>query len=728
MAKKRPKASTDTPPVSARQKAVFDNLLKVTYEFIKGKHYKPQSKESLIDKLRIHSDHFAIFDHVLKSLHTEGKVAVAEQKYLSKSEDKPAQDIVKGLLRVHPRGFGFVVIEGSDEPDIFIPKPYINNAIDGDIVEVLINRETVSEKGPDGQVLHIIQRKRTHLIGTVTNAGGHDKAWVYAALLGSSSEAEVLLEKGQKVHYGDRLLLEVIEWGTKAKPTRLKIASVLGNVKDASQDIAVALLEHEIRNVFPEEALQEAKRHGTKVALKDIKNREDLRDVECFTIDPDTAKDYDDAISVQKDKNGYTIGIHIADVSHYVRAGSSLDKEARLRCNSTYFPGKCVPMLPSELSDNLCSLKEGVNRLTVSVFVTIDHTGAIRSSRISKTVIKSQKRFTYKLAKKVLDGSLKSKHKSTLEDMVKVCGLLKQKRKLRGSVELYMPELVVTIGPDGMPTGTEVVAYDITHQMVEEFMLLANEIVATTLSKAGKELTYRVHEEPAKESLREFAALGEAFGYKLPPEPSPHDIQKFFVSIEGEPFAQYLATCYIRSMRLACYSADNIGHYGLSLKHYCHFTSPIRRYVDIIAHRLLFEPGYDKKTVELICSDASEKERLSAKAEHSVLALKKLRLLKELSKEHKWRQFKAIVTRVKPFGIYFDVLELMLEGYLHVSELENDYFTYDERAGTLVGRHHQYIYRAGDTLTVMVKNIDFVLQSATWYLAPAASSKKKKKK
>jgi ribonuclease R len=279
-----------------------------------------------------------------------------------------------------------------------------------------------------------------------------------------------------------------------------------------------------------------------------------------------------------------------------------------------------------------------------------------------------------------------------------------------------------------MPTGTEIVHYDITHQMVEEFMLLANETVAKHLAKQGKELTYRIHEEPAKESLREFAALVEAFGYKLSQDPTPQEIQQFFVSIEDSPFIQYLSTCYIRSMRLACYSADNIGHYGLSLEHYCHFTSPIRRYVDTVAHRLLFEKGYDKKIIEQICIDASERERISARAENSVKQLKKLRLIDHWLKEDQYRQFEAVVTRVKPFGIYFDILELMYEGFLHISELDNDYFVFDDKRLLLFGRHNGFTYRAGDTLHVLCKRIDFILQEATWELVNTSSKKVHKNK
>jgi ribonuclease R len=698
---------------------LFQNLLKITYEFIKGRHYSPQSKTTLIERLRIHPDHFSIFDSVLKSLKEEGKVHISGDKYLHVQKESgkttPNKQLITGTIIVHPRGFGFVQQPDPTQDDVFIPKPYMNGAVDGDTVEVLVS-DVVSEKGPEGKVISIVKRTRKQLVGIVAKISPN-KVYAYCSMLGEANFVTVLPDGViEPLVVGDRVLLDVMEWGAKADAIKAVLNRKIGHISDPSKDITQAILEYGIREDFPKEVEEEAASFGTKVTAQDMKGREDLRDLECFTIDPDTAKDYDDALSLEKKGDHYLIGVHIADVSHYVQPHSALDKEARLRCNSTYFPGLSVPMLPRALSDNLCSLKEGVVRLTVTVFAEIDKHGTIRNVRIVRSAIKSAKRFTYKEVKQILDGNLKNKHKSTLEEMVKVCHLLKKKRAERGSVQLYMPELVVKVDQDGNPIGTEVVEYDITHQMVEEFMLLANELVAIHLGKQGKSLTYRVHEEPAKESLKEFASLVLAFGYNIPKEPTPQDIQKFFSEIEESPFSQYLATCYIRSMRLACYAADNIGHYGLSLEHYCHFTSPIRRYVDTIVHRLLFSDPIDKHVIEEVCKMASEKERLSAKAENSVVYLKKLRLLDRYRKENRMRMYEAVVTRVKGFGIYFDILELMQEGFLHISDLDNDYFVFDETRMQLFGRSTHIAYRAGDTLTVRLKELNFITLQTSWEL------------
>lgn len=698
---------------SEKQERLFQNLLKVTYEYIKGKSYSPQDKQTLIDRLKIHPEHLEVFDLVLKDLKEQGKVAESREKLLP-AEETPKEKIVVGTIKMHPRGFGFVDVKNANEPDVFIPKPFVNNAIDGDVVEVLVNKE-VSERGPEGKVLSIISRKRKTLVGTVADVAD-SKAFVYASLLGEKRTVEVANhERSLKV--GDRVLLDILKWGDKQEGAKGELSKIIGHISDPQVDIPVAILESELRTSFPQDAVEEALAFGTRVKKEDINGREDLRNVECFTIDPDTAKDYDDALSLEFENGHWVLGVHIADVSHYVKDGSALDREASLRCNSTYFPGKCIPMLPSELSDNLCSLREGVIRLTVSVFITLDRDGNTKNYRIAKSCIKSQKRFTYKQALKVLNGELESKHKKKLEMMVEVCHLLKKKRSERGSVQLFMPEFKIKVDEKGVPVGTEVIEYDITHQLVEEFMLKANETVAIALTKQGKNATFRVHEEPAKESLREFATLACAFGYDLPQDPSPQDIQQFFAELdEGSSSSQYLATCYIRSMRLACYSPDNIGHYGLSLEHYTHFTSPIRRYVDTIIHRLLFEGNIDIEKLQQISDDASEKERISARAEGSVIFLKKLRLLDACHTKERYRTYEAVVTRVKPFGIYFDVLDFMLEGFLHVSELDEDFFDYSEGQMMLLGRYQGLSYKAGDKLSVSVGHIDFILQECSWKL------------
>lgn len=713
---KKPKKKTTRPEIKAAQPSkLFNNILKTVQQFVQGKGFSSLTHDELMHRLHLPEQHRELFTEVLDLLTQQGFLESIRGRYSLK---KSAVDVVSGILRLHPRGFGFVKPENAtiDTQDIFIPKPFTLNAVDGDSVEVIVNQDVTHDKGPEGRVVTITSRSRTHLAGIVKAIARDGTPIAYAPMLGMSQN--IFIEShDQALVIGDRIVMEVIEWGTKESPTLCKLSHRLGHISDSSCDIPAAIEEFELRKDFPVRAIEEAAEFGKSVSRSEIAKREDLRELTCFTIDPDTAKDFDDAISLTKDSNGhYQLGVHIADVSHYVRPGTALDIEAQMRCNSTYFPGYCLPMLPRELSDNLCSLKANVNRLTVTVMMSIDPAGNVTNHRIFRSVIKSAKRFTYREAKEVLDGKKKSTHRPALDLMVELCGLLKKQRYDRGSVEFALPDLVVIVDEKGMPTKTDYVVYDITHQLVEEFMLKANEMVALHLSEAGKNLTYRIHDVPSEDNMKDFSLLAGVFGFTLSEKPTPREIQKLFEEAMQTSYGPYLATSYIRRMRLAVYSADNIGHYGLSLTHYCHFTSPIRRYVDLVVHRILFHEGDDKDQLEMIAARCSDQERISSKAENSVVLLKKLRLLDQNKKADPFKEYQAVVTRVKNFGVYFEIVDLMLEGYLHVSELDDDYYIFEEKSNTLKGRRHEKVFCAGDRICVMLKDVDFITLESAWSL------------
>jgi ribonuclease R len=695
---------------------LFNNILKTVQQFAQGKGFTSMTHDELMHRLHLPEQHRTLFTEVLNTLVHQGYLESKRGRFSLK---KVAENVISGVLRLHPRGFGFVKPDNAtiDTQDIFIPKPLTMNAVDGDIVEVLVNTEVTHDKGPEGRVVAITTRSRTHLAGIVKAIARDGTPIAYAPMLGMSQNIYVESQESEPLIVGDRIVMKVIEWGTKDSATICQLSHRLGHITDSSCDIPAAIEEFELRKEFPAKAIEEAGQFGTSVSRKEIAKREDLRELTCFTIDPDTAKDFDDAISLSKDDNGhYHLGVHIADVSHYVQPGSALDIEAQLRCNSTYFPGYCLPMLPRELSDNLCSLKPNVNRLTVSVSMTIDPDGNVVNHRIFRSVIKSAKRFTYREAKDVLDGKKRSTHLPTLNLMVELCGVLKKQRYERGSVEFALPDLVVLVDEKGMPTKTDYIVYDITHQLVEEFMLKANEMVALHLSDKGKNLTYRIHDVPSEENMKDFSLLAGVFGFTLSEKPTPREIQKLFEEAMDTPYGPYLATSYIRRMRLAVYSADNIGHYGLSLTHYCHFTSPIRRYVDLVVHRILFHEKDDKEQIEMIAARCSDQERISAKAENSVVLLKKLRLLDSNKQVEPFKEYQAVVTRVKNFGVYFEIVDLMIEGYLHVSELDDDYYIFDETANILKGRRLQRVFSAGDRISVMLKDVDFITLESAWSL------------
>lgn len=694
------------------------NLTKTLLQYVKGKRYSPSTFSELTQHLDIAEMHTPLFKEALDSLIEKGELALQKEKYTLPSNAQ----LLTGTISVHPKGFGFV--RNVDGPDVFIPKHCMKDAVDGDTVEVEVN-PVVSAKGPEGEVVAILKRSRTHLAGTIIQKTARHYV-AFSPLLGIEKPIKVKSKTALKE--GDRIICKVNEWHNKSDLVEAEMSSYIGHISDPSIDVKAAVEEFELPDGFTKEAIEEAKSYGKKATAK---NRRDLTEWEIVTIDPDTAKDYDDAISLTQDEKGhFFLGVHIADVSHYVKPGSHLDQGAYLRCNSTYFPGQCIPMLPEELSNELCSLKPKVVRLTQSVFVEFNPNGDMVRYEIDRTAIKSQKRFTYKEALAVLEKKKKSPHLPLLERMVALCNLLKKKRMERGSIDFSMSDDVILVDDKGVPQKIERVEYDITHQMIEEFMLKANELTAQHLADQGKTLIYRVHEQPTAESFNDFYTFARSLGFTLPATPTHLDIQKLFQNAKESPHLPQLSVAFIRSMRLACYSPENLGHYGLALDHYCHFTSPIRRYTDLIIQRLLFNELPPSSNLEMIATACSEKERVSFRAESSVVLLKKLRLAGTYFDEDPTRIYSATITRVKPFAIFFEIPLFDLEGTTHVSKLGNDYYEFDPARMTFRGSRTGKTFIAGQQIFVRLDNLNYILQQSEWSLVtpPDTPSAKKKRK
>lgn len=709
------------PPKSQR---LFDNLSKVILEFMGGTRYEPLGQLALFKRLKLPNIHLPLFKEVIIEL-IKKDIVQLKNKRLSLKVEEP--ETIPGTLRMHPRGFGFLIPDNPAQcpQDVFIPKHLTENAVDGDKVEVLINPNSNWDKGPEGKIVNVVKRSRTHLAGTVYEVRG-EQALIYVPLLGNNKPVAATYEKEPKV--GDRVIIEVEEWSeSQGQETVGVISHTIGHINNPAYDIPAAIEEYDLKDTFSKKSIKEAKSFGKEVTKKDIKGRLDFTKSICITIDPETAKDFDDALSLTKDRKGhYHLGVHIADVAHYIPANSALDLDAQERCNSTYFPGRVVPMLPEELSNELCSLKPNVIRLTVSVFMEFDKNGTLLKHEIVRAAIKSRKRFSYEEAKLVLDKKKKSPHAKILELMVELCLLLKKKRHERGSIDFAMPEFVIITDTKGNPVGTKWVEYDITHQLVEEYMLKANEVVAKDITDRGKTPLYRVHEEPSEENMKDFFAMARTLGFSLSEKPEIKEIQALFEKAKKTTFVQQLSVSFIRSMKLAFYSPENVGHYGLSLEHYCHFTSPIRRYSDTITQRLLFDEedvSMDLKKIALKCSD---QERLSFKAETSVKLLKKLRLLKTYLKEDPSRIYEVVTTKIKPFGLFFEFPGLMIEGFLHISELEDDYFVYQQERNILKGRSSGKVHAVGEKLNVHLLSVDLIFLETKWSLVNARKKKRRK--
>ena len=697
-----------------KKRSILDNYYEKIKELFEGKKTTSLSLDELVEKLQIPQKHHKVCNSALNDLISEGHIEVKRGRFYS-TKEMPKKELVKGKASVHPRGFAFVDVDGLEQ-DVFIPRPFVNGAVDKDIVEVEVEAK-VSAKGPEGKITQILERAHSEVCCIIEERYDKDLYYSFAPLIGVEKDILVETKKGVKLKRGDRVLAKVKHWAKKDEPSISKLIKVMGTIENAGQDIECALTEFKLSPNFPKGVVTEAKKYGKSIPDELPEGRKDLTHLTTFTIDPKTAKDFDDALSIEKDQNGNTfLAVHIADVSHYVKPGSMLDTEAYKRGNSTYFPGKCLPMLPEELSNELCSLKEKVKRYTVSVLMQLDPNGELKSYEIVKGVIYSQKRFTYEEAMEVLDNKLKSPFLPQLKELVELCHKFKVLRRNRGSVDLAMPDISLNIDDKGNPTGFTQVDYDITHQLVEECMLKANEIVATHLGKQKKVSLYRVHEEPGSDQIGDFRTLAETLGFKLPNDPTPKDLQKLFEEAKGSAVIYQLSVAYIRSMKLAIYSTENIGHYGLSLENYTHFTSPIRRYSDLIIHRLLFDEN-EAQDMNAIADHCSETERVSFRAEMQVLKLKKLRLLQQMKQANPNQSYPAVVTKVKKIGIHFELENLLTDGFIHISNLSNDFYNYNQARDRLIGADTNEQFYISKKINIRLDSVDLILQEAEWVVA-----------
>lgn len=655
-----------------------------------------------------------------KDKKSKGTFFQKDSQKSKKQEKKPLQHqksnqiTITGKISVTGKGYGFVIPEKGFDEDIFIPKKYMKGAADGDLVKVLLS-DSFSSKGPEGKIISIVKRERSVLVGIVI-AKEKEGYLAFIPLLGKSKPAKVTSE--QKLNIGERILIKIKNWKGENEPLDGSLEKSLGNLNDASMDVQATAVEFNLSEHFSKEACQEAKAFTSQKIEEEIAHRKDFTNLNAITIDPESAKDFDDAVSLSKNEKGhFYLGVHIADAAFFVKPASFLDEEALKRCNSTYFPGRCLSMLPKELSDNLCSLKPDVPRLTVSVMMEFDHEGKLLHYDIQRSVIKSKKRFTYEEALAVIENKQPSPFEKQLKEMIELCLLFKKQRFARGSIEFSLPSAQVIIDEKGEPQGIKIVEYDISHQMIEEFMLKANEVVATHLKKQGKTLIFRIHEQPDADGFDDFFALAKSLGFVLSKKPNLAEIQKLFAEADKKEPAilHQLSVSFIRSMKLALYSTENLGHYGLGLENYCHFTSPIRRYSDLIIARLLFnEEG--KTDLAAVSEKCSLAERKSFKAEMSVVNLKKLRLLKKLYQKEPNRTYTAVVTKIKPYYLFFEISDFFFEGSLHLSELDDDFYVYDPDKIALKGSHTKRFFMAGDKIEIKIKKINFLFLEIEWSL------------
>lgn len=628
---------------------------------------------------------------------------------------------IEGTLQLTRQGFGFVKTEDSQE-DVFIPPKMIGSATDGDRVRVSLFAEPVSKKKglkKEGEIVEVLERARTTVVGTLERSRS-----LYIVANDNRNARDVFVSKDDlsDAVEGDKVVVEIMSWGSGQQNPEGKIVEVLGKAGEVAAEIKSVAREFKLPLSFPPEVMRESEHIALQIPEEEIKRRLDCRNMVCVTIDPADAKDFDDAVSLELLEDGnYKLGVHIADVSYYVRENTVLDKEALGRGTSIYFPNGVIPMLPEKLSNIVCSLRPDEDRLTYSVFMVVTPKGIVKDYSILETIIRSKRRFTYEEVQAIITESAPSRtedHPGIVREMFKLSSALTKKRMKEGSIDFESAETKFEFDEHGKPTAIVKKVRLESHRLVEEFMLLANKVVAQHIGLAKKEehqkpFIYRIHDSPDPEKIRELSHFVEKLGYKLRIDEgvTTKALQKLLNDVRGTEVENVINEVALRAMAKAVYSDRNIGHYGLAFDYYAHFTSPIRRYPDLLIHRLLKE--YDtnislerretiRKGLPSIARQSSEMERRAMEAERAAIKIVRV----EYMKRHLGDEFQAVISGVTHFGIFVELNDLLVEGMIHVRDLRDDYYVYDEKGYSLVGRRTGKQYRLGDSLYVKVVRVN----------------------
>ncbi len=621
---------------------------------------------------------------------------------------------IDGKLDRHRFGYGFVLRDDGIKPDIYISSQNLKGAMDNDRVRVKVKSKASSSK-PEGIIVKILKRGSLETAGTFIRK----KKKEYVKPLGSGREKINLIKTPllKKAKNNDRVHIRIEEPPRGGRMAKARILSVIGRSGEYDTEAEVTLIHSGIRKKFPAPVIKAAEKSSTAAGKKEKIKREDLSNINCFTIDPESAKDFDDAVSIKKSSSGYELGVHIADVSCFVRENSSIDREAYRRGTSVYLPGRVIPMLPESISNNACSLVPGKERKAVSVIIKLDREGGVRGFRFLRSLIKSKKRFTYNQVDQILNkrGSGKEDNLSAdIRVMAELARKLSLKRKKRGSIDFEFPEIKLELKDDGKVKEVVREERTLSHRLIEEFMILCNEAVASYMSKNKIPGIYRVHEKPDREKMDAFRDFIALFGFSLPGNSkiTPKDLQKILEKIKKSREEVVISTMMLRSLKQAVYSGLDGGHFALASRHYTHFTSPIRRYPDLLVHRLICEvihrgslgPSRRKRYRENMnrwAKNLSEKERSASSAEMEIKELK----IMEYMKERVGEEFMGIISGITSFGIFVE-LKMGLEGLIHIRKLKGDYYVFDREKMVLRGRKRKKSFAIGENLKVKLVRID----------------------
>ena len=678
---------------------------------IRDPKYRPLDKIEIANALGYGAAQRNEMRRTLRDLEKDGEIArIRKNRYVQPD----TADLVTGTLSVHEAGYAFLTNEKKGQADLFIAPENTGTAMHGDhvVARIIRGAEFSRARTPraEGRVIRILTRANETIVGTLQQT----RNFFYVVPDDPRLVHNIYVQPSRVNHHeprrGDKVVVRLEAWESRHVNPEGKIIECLGPRTAPGVDILSIIRKYHLPLEFPKAILEEASAISETVTL--IDGREDLRQQFIVTIDPDDARDFDDAIQVEEIKGGWQLGVHIADVSAYVRPGSALDREAQRRGNSVYLPDRVIPMLPERLSNGVCSLNPHVDRLTHSAFLQFDRNGRVRQTRFARTVIRSAHRLTYKQAFAILKSSARVELSERLHTAWKLAALLRRKRFEHGSLDLDMPEVKVVVDKKGKPIRFERVENDESHQLIEEFMLAANEAVARELKNRGIPTIYRVHENPEAERLGELREFVLAHGIRVGDLTHRGEVQKLLAAIRGTAEEHPLKIALLKSLKRARYATTPLGHYGLAKVNYAHFTSPIRRYADLEVHRALADRDISRRSsrassqLSAIADHISDTERNAAEAEIDAVKMKKLEFFELQLQARDPQVFDAVVIDVRNYGILVELPEILLTGLIHVSTLADDFYVFSPSQRRFVGRQRRRRFAVGDKLRVHVARVD----------------------
>ena len=684
---------------------------KVLLDLMNDKIYVPMKIKELAIILQVSKEERPDLELVLNELLAEGKIEISKRGKYKIAKEKT----VTGTFVTHPKGFGFIEVEGRDD-DIYVSEENIGNAFYGDVVQATLISGTTGKR-QEGRITQVI----SHTVKEVVGIYEQSKHFGFVIPDNQKILQDIFIpqECAKGAVNGHKVIAEITSYGSSKKKPEGRITKIIGHISDPGTDVLSIVYAKDLPFEFPEKVLNQAERVKDEVSEADMQGRLDLRKVPMVTIDGEDAKDLDDAVSLEKDGNIWHLGVHIADVTNYVQENSALDWEAKKRGTSVYLVDRVIPMLPRRLSNGICSLNAGCDRLALSCLMDIDEKGKVIGSRIAETVICVDQRMTYTSVKKILedqDAEEIEKYQEFVpmfEKMRELSELLRKNRHARGSIDFDFPETKIILDEKGRPV--EIKPYDRNDatKIIEDFMLLANETVAEEYFWREIPFLYRTHDVPDEEKIRKLGTFINNFGYNLHVrnEVRPKEIQKLLCKVEGTPEEPLISRLALRSMKQAKYTTENTGHFGLAAKYYTHFTSPIRRYPDLQIHRIIKENlrgrltgermEHYRKILTEVASQCSQRERTAEESEREVVKLKKA----EYMQAHIGGEYEGVISGVTKWGVYVE-LPNTIEGLIHVADMRDDHYNFIEETYEMVGEHTGKTWKLGQKVQIRVTDAD----------------------